>query len=348
MSNFVRMGNKYADPVTGNMMTVTGVRDGIVSFDNDTNIPVSQIEAYRFLGNNTPDEIPEGHFDVVDGRLRYDGSDIKCGTLRIREIVAPCSRGVTVLVEGKDSGVDLKFYDLYNDRFVDLIHVDGNIHTLWRGTDVDCALLLRRRERPVKVGEEEFVSVTESVVIVNSGEVYDGEWMREANLGGSVEAVFEEETENGKIIVLAATSDHAFIKKTDEDGNTFFVEGDGRYVTRQFVIRVEHQECGDEFSAFMRAFGTDEKPVRLEPVHDGFGSLVIVTEGEIVYTNVGYNGARRARGKDVVKTFIDHRHLVRLEAGDTINTFVLCNDSHEIVKITVTKTRDRGYVTEIV
>ena len=347
MSDFVRMGNKYADPVTGNMMTVTGVRDGIVFFQNGASTPIDNIDVYRYVGNDTPDDTPDGVFDVVGGVLRYAGKDISCGTLRVREVVSPCKRGAVVIVEGLETGHDLFFYDLYEDRFRKLLHEDGELRPVWKDGDVDCALILARKETPVKDGEEMHTSVSERLFIVNSGRIYDEETLFDANFGGPVNVICKKNDDNNAVVVLTATSNQEFVTRyTEGNSIAFCSEEDGKYVTRQFVIRVKHEETGDVFAADMYEFGTASRPIRIQPVYDGNNSVIIVTDDEILYTNIGY-AARRARGKDVVKAFLNSPYLVRLEPGRTKNVFVLCDEDHKITKITVTKTEDRGYVTEI-
>ena len=342
---FARKGDVYLDTIGGTIITVVKADNGMVVFDNGATVKEDAMETYVFQKNDEGFEIPQkDDVSLDDGVLYWRGRPISSGTLKIEKILAPVPGGAIMAVAGKDgTGTDVFRYNVFEDRFTKLFHEAGTIQVLF--CDKDVVFLLGREEAAIKVEENEFTSVSERVYLVKDGHldtVYDAE---DGNVG--TKAVCAENNDDRVSVVVSG--DKAFEEKLDEEGNPFYVETEaGKKVTRQFVITRTRDEDGDEIyaSTDMISVKTSLVPTAVKPVHDGRGSVVVVTDDEIVYTNAGYS-QRRAVGRDVVKTFKSHPYLVRLEPGTHRNVFVLANEDREIAKIVVTKTQDRGYVTEI-
>lgn len=336
-----RRGDRFIDMVTGANRTINHVLgDGGFVFDNGD--VVYDLTTYSFIGNDTEYETPDADtFRAVEGKLFCNERPVSTGTLNVLDVVMPCAGGVVLIVASKDkSAAEIFRYNMYEDRFYKIYVGGGMITTL--AVKGNAAILLSRTEEPIKVADKEYTSVRERIVTIVNGEYVNDIYVGGANTGDASVIYC-----NDEVVMFATVSTAAFIEMQDEQKNTFYVEGDGKFVTRIFRIAKVTDDDGDTYyDTGIKEIRTAARPERVDGVQDGLNALV-VTEDEIVYTNVGY-GERRAVGKDVVETVKAYPYMVRLEPGRDRNVFVLANSDRQTKKIIVTKTYDRGFDTEIV
>ena len=369
----VRPGNIYRNMVNGNFFEIAeALPDGTYrakatdGSEAEAVITEQHLECSKFVKNDHPLPTPKKSlFSVSEsGVLSYDGQVIQTGTLKIMGVLATYSGGARFLVRGLDGKtVDIFDYDAVNDHFEKLAGEFVDVTSFYEDEDGVYAYLVEKEEEFEQYVDEsqettEKATSLEQTVFFCIGKAKIQSFsMRDYPLGSFMKkTIFDEKPYQYGAradVVLEMRSSKKFERVTDVDDYTHYVvkdindEGESQFV-RQFIIEKTVQE-GEGLWVTVKENGWffDANILSITVSEDWDRSLFVITEKGIVYTNNGYF-KRVAMGPNVVEVAKKHPILVALKPGNNHNEFVLANDEYEVVTIKVTKTEDRGYITEIV
>ena len=354
----MRTGSIYVNMLTGKTVTITELNDDRIVFDDGTAVRPEQMNCFKFIENTEPMPIPTG-FSVIGEKLMHDGEKVEGGTIRFKEVVGAYSGGVLVTAYDKEgAGTELFAYDPEIDRFNKVIRSVSEIKKVYEDPENGLHVFLTRTDcehvMPAEGDNEKktVIGTEEAMFFCKNGVIF-----KSVHANTDYAAMF------GEIVLTAQTRDDVtvLVMKTnqylkpavDEDGCDFLVEekSPDKTFVHEFVIEQLDLPFDDEEDGFYYEIDRYQTEVRgeildIRVVAGMNNSLLIINDKGITFTNNGYH-KRCAMGPEVVETASMYPYLVDLKAGTHVNEFVLANDMYETVRIKVTKTHDRGYVTEI-
>lgn len=368
-----RLHDKFVDMTDGHKVELKEITQNsltdntavyVLSDMQGKEIRTSDLTCFRFVGNDTPMPKPDPKNIVVrNGKLFVNNVKMESGELFIEELlqVGEDTLLLSVQAKNKKNASELFRYYISDDKFLNLSHnysVDGeNKKVSYERVcgDVDSDFICLKAITAISVeysieteGSTEMrvaTQLSESAVFFEKcyicADAYD-------SLPGTskVDQFVGIDGEMVLLFAFASTNEevegHRGIFKTipREDGKALYIE---------VVINLEY-DTEEEKEKLMFSVNKlhdmllSSKGVRI--THDGRNSLLIFGEDSIVYTNNGYT-PRVAKGKDIVEAVKRYPIFVSLEPGTRHNTFVFSNANYETIRISVTKTNDRGFVTSI-
>ena len=304
-----------------------------------------------------PAELSAGDVVVSNGRMEICGNPVECGTLYVNKVAAVVPGGVIVEVRSKDgTGIDLKFYDVDEDRFVrmtsdkdaaDLVYQDGKVTAfiVEKKTDVKIPVNNDDDEDEDEDGDtyECAVAIDRSLRFYKNGQ---GIKMIDGVFGDLVDTRKE-----GTSDVMLFATDNGYRDVYDTSGYPVTIADDAiaGEDTRTVKVVVSHDENGDawvEEPAYRVFHGRI-----LDTMYGVDGNYVFITDCDAIVNMNTEKGRfyRTACGKDVVDAVRRYPVPVGIDVPvptKTVFTFTT-EDMTSICTITVDKTRDRGYVTKI-
>lgn len=359
MKKMVRKEDQFKSMIDG---TIKVVKDysketGEVQFYDGT--IAKSLGAYKFLGNDTPYPIiPKDRIAVYDGKLSIDGEDVEVGTLYIQKVLATRTDNILLLVRGLDEEFsDIFEYTISEDKFRKLyseinaakeVYADKDI-TVFKFSSDFPKIVEKYDEETGEVTEVNYVSVEDRLYFY-SDDINVGTRSENIPIG---ELVIGENRQNDIILVFA--SDDDLVYSNDQNGYEFAYldkRKTGKNLYELYISKgyYGHDDSEKEYLLssvpFEFEFEINEEILDIKLTHDENRSLLVITENGIIYTNNEFS-PRHAKGKDIVETALAFPYFVSLKPGHQHNEIVLANKYGETKTIKVTKTQDRGYITEI-
>lgn len=359
----VRKNDRFESLIDGKerLVDLIDKSTGDVVFDDG--LKVSDLTAFNYLGNDTPIVIKNEDIVINDGKLTVEDNEIEVGTLKIKKAISTIRENkILLLVDSlKENYFDVFEYDVKEDSFFKVLREITSIEKLYDCEQGEIYLVDKVEKREIEVineetGEYEKTNIEEfsnNVFVYDKvNRLYDNIIGLENPLGS---LSTKKETENKLVLVYRSkkgfedvidASDYRYPVLCDlEDKNEIVTE---LIFNKELDEYTESEE--DEEYVFVgvdvETFDVKDEIVEIQCTYRNNESLLIITEGGIIFTNNGYY-PRVARGKDVFEAAIQHPYFVRLKPGTRYNEFVLANKQGEVVTISVTKTDDRGFVTSI-
>ena len=300
-----------------------------------------------------PVALNEEDIAVSEGRLFVCGEPVECGTLHIVEVAAVIPTGAILRVRSKDGkGIDLKFYDVDGDIFHDMTSGKDEAQLVYQDEAVTAFLVLKKDQvkLPADEEDEEDAEDITATAVDRSLRFYEG-W-RGIKMIPNVYGDLTDRRKDGDADVLLFTTDDGLKDVYDVYGDRVMVEDDETAGTETRMVKVVISRDDDrKVQIGAPVFRTFHGRV-LETMYGADGNYVFVTDRDaIVNTNIVGTFYRTAVGRDVVKAVQGHPVPVSVNVPDgnrakTIFIFAT-EDGANVCRITVEKTRDRGFVTKI-
>lgn len=296
-----------------------------------------------------PEVLASGDVKIFGGKMEIYGEPIECGTLHINKAVAFMPGGLIVEVRAKNGeGVDLKFYDLEKDRFFPLTAGKDSAVLVYQRDEVTGFLVKEEKEAELPADNDDDDATVKTASVDQSLRFY-----RNAERIGFVPDVFGQLTDSQldeeKDVLLFVTDD-GLKEETDVWGRRVFIP-DGASageVTRAVMVTVDYDDEEDTVSVSPIARKFNGRV--LDTLYGVDGNYVFVTDRDTaVNTNIQGHFYRMASGRDVVDAVRHYPVPVSVDvpvAPKTVFVFAT-EDTQHLCRITVEKTRDRGYVTKI-
>lgn len=363
-----RLNDQYVDLVTGKKVEL---KRQINSFDNGiiyvlldqqgNEIRTSELTCFRFVGNDSPlPKMDPEDIVIKNGKLSIGEVEVECGELYIEELLQIAERNLLLLVQAKnkEKGSELFRYNISDDKFLKLSQNSEK-----ENQKVTYERIYGRVDDDfVCIKESETVSTEYSVEIEGTTEIKSASKQTEAaffyekcfyyadiyeSLPGTSEIKRFTSCDKKDILLFSFISLNTLVEGYDDIFETVPRE-DGKALYLELSIEYEYDEEEEKEKLFFSVdmlrnilFSDD-----ILLTHDGRNSILIIGEDTIVYSNNGYS-PRMAKGKDIVNVVKAYPSFVTLEPGTHHNTFVFANKNYETVRISVTKTDDRGFTTSI-
>lgn len=350
------------------LVPVVKTEDGYEKAGEPYIVPEETFDDIFTVIEKAPARTPEtGEFTCQGGKLFLNGKAVETGTLHIEKVLNPAVGGVYLIVTSlkkTDDGQDLHdlfFYNMYEDKFNKLAAGYKVIRAVYEKEDVTGFLLTGEYIETIEAvngdneyDEEETEMKAYNMTFENFRVYRSGrEIFRDVvSLAVPTETVEVTKTLDGDDVIILTTS-----KGTETaisaDGEKLEVPTPERDGKRTMFTLYTFSEKEDKYGDMrLRIFGNVVKVngriVKILAAPDG--NFVLVTDAkEVVHTNLGYF-KRVAKGSDVVAAVERYPHPLWLEVdSDPVDTtiFTFADDSYGVCTIKVTKTRDRGFVTEI-
>lgn len=339
----MRKFDKYLDVITNEVKIVEDVTGDKVYF-TDGSMMKNPI-CYRFLGNDTPEPVPEDVF-IEDGKMTIAGKEIQTGSLYVKDVVVRYPGNVIVTVCAKEDNdfVELRRYSVAEDRFHKLpdMPLFSSLDVVWQEGELWAAHMTAKHPFSIENedGEKkEGVQIHDLVAVFDKDSVLKA--VRSSETGYLAGAVAKVDRD-----VIVFTSHEKLVPF--EDSNYVVPEsGDNTFVT-ELVIHVPDPEVEDDAPSAAFHMTTFRGAVhQITVCNTDQKSLLLVGDEAFVYTNNGHH-MRFAPGKEAVSAALAYPYVVRMEVEHESRTkFVLANDLYETVIVNVDRTSDRGYVVDV-
>lgn len=339
----VKKGDIYRSFIDGKERVVetVGSSTGEVTFDDG--LVIKNMSAFEFFGCIEQNiQLSKEDVVVLEGKLLINDEEIEVGTLYVEKMLSVKFKNrvlllVKSLIENKH---DIFEYRLDQDRFNKIVEGISGVKEVCLEDDG---------------GEEKFVEVEWEE---NSLFIYS-----EDSDFGNTESVFIEkplgELKETRVdegyTIMVFVSDKDIEIQHDVYDECYWTTNDKSNVVTEVVLtkRIESiygKDEDDEEDKYVYK-DYDINSFVIEDLEDAKitylnNSLLLITKDGICFTNNGFS-PRYAKGQDVLDVVKDYPYIVRLEPGKVHNEFVFANESGEVATVKVTKTSDRGYVTEI-
>lgn len=351
-----RMYDVMKNMIDGKTVVIDHIdKDGKVTFTDGTT--ANNLAIYRFIKNDTELPTPQ-EITVQEGKLLLEGQEIETGTLYIEKVLTVSPGKILLIVKSMTEGKkDIFAYHIEEDAFKKVLGPVDEVEKLYEnGVTVFATTVKTTHDVEVEDAETGDVKTVEEEGVSQRFFIYKDEIYTKGELAVPVHAFEAKEIDN-KIILVARTKER-YEEKVNAMGEAFLTVAEkekGETIvglvihtsTMSFEIIEEVTEDKvyiEDLTIHVQT--VDEEIKHIEYVHDDRDSLLIITEEGFIYTNNEYAN-RVAKGKEVVEAAMAHPHLIRLHPGRARNVFELANKAGDIVKVSVTKTKDRGYITEV-
>ena len=301
-----------------------------------------------------PVELSMNDVAVIDGRMEIFGEKVECGTLYINRAVAVMPGGVIIEVRSKDGeGIDLKFYDVKADRFSRMTSDKDAAELVYQDGDITAFLVEKTSDVNIPVeskdGEDGVEMYTLETAVDRSLRFYKkaaGIKMAE-NVYGTLKDIRRDGTDD----VLLFATDDGFKKAKDADGYPVVIMDDSLAgkTTRAVKVTISHDEDGEPLVGNPAYRNFDGRI--LDTMYGADGNYVFIVSGDaVINMNTARGGSFRAAvGRDVVDMVNKYPVPVSIDVpSDPVTVFVFAKeDMTGLCRITVEKTRDRGFVKKI-
>lgn len=361
-------GFTYKDLISGEVLTVAAVEEGLITFDNG--LEVTSLDAFDPVNTTVnPELLSDKKVESKSGLLYIGGEKVETGTLYIEEVLLYNSPRVVLKVRSLNKGYsEIRVYNVIDDKFFDpaiqfqnmeQVFSDGAVH-IFKFSNVD-KTTIDIEEVNLKQLKKDYPSVSvnisdEDVVFSNTSEIYV------LFYNGFVETSFDFGKQTTVHSVGQVGNDIVLVYQFDTSETTVELPS-----TVVYADETGRNQVGELMFTAVTSIGEDEEviidgytgkfkdiPLRegdalegVTVVNDGRKSLLLITENGFIYTNNEFH-PRHAEGPVAKKAIEEYPHFVKLEAGRSRNVFVLANDKREVVKLEVVKTSDRGYTTNLI
>lgn len=281
----------------------------------------------------------------TDRAMYIDGARIGTGSLVLKDILGTVKGGVIAAADAKEGrGKDLFFYSIAEDRFYKISTGWDTYYMVENGSEK--FVIFAQNRYPVTLPDGE--NTKEATAVESRICFYDGGCLvDEASIHGSTPSLpllYKFHDEDGSF-AFAIVSDRPLVPAETTDGDRVMIEGEKDGYATAVIFDSHNVYMSNEISFPCR---------RLDGClfEKATGNFVFVTDEGIVHSNIGH-GARIANGSDVLNAVASHPVPVKLDVPNPSHcSFYFCNEAGDgevpdVVKISVEKTRDRGYITEI-
>lgn len=359
----VRKNDRFESLIDGKERLVDLIDKSTGNVVFDDGLRVSDLTAFNYLGNDTPIVIKDEDVIINDGKLTVKDNEIEVGTLKIKKTISTIRENkILLLVDSlKESYFDVFEYDVKEDSFSKVLREITSIEKLYDCEQGEIYLVDKVEKREIEVINEETGGYEKNNIeeFTNDVFIYDKANRLYDNIIGLDNPlgflVTKKESDDKTVLVFRSkkgfedvidANDYSYPVLCDlEDKNEIVTELIFNKALDEYAESEEDEEY--VFVGFdVETFDIKDEIVEIKCTYKNNESLLIITEGGIIFTNNGYY-PRVAKGKDVFEAAIKHPYFVRLNPGTRHNEFVLANKQGEVVTISVTKTDDRGFVTSI-
>lgn len=311
-----------------------------------------------------PKKVPDvSKVNLINGEFYVDGKRVSTGSLQITDILGVIPDGIIVSVKSRSAGrADIFLYNTYDDRFAklaeavdrhSLVYINGDLFGLLLETDHKIKVLNDKDELVDAVASESEIRF------------YHGECLsrifriKEAGnlVGDNATLIPSCSTIDGKDVFAILSQDfYEYAPNVRDEDECEYDDDDYDEDDCDYIVR--HNP--DSTHAVIFTVGNDitmngitfRGTVRDHSFEKGTGNFLFLTDDSIIHTNIGH-GYRVASGSDVVNTFKTHPVSVKLcVPSPSYCEFYLSTEedrdgNRKYAKVSVSKTRDRGYVTKI-
>lgn len=363
-----RLNDQFVDMTSGKKVELkrklNSFDEGIiyVLLDQQGNeIRESELTCFRFVGNDTP--LPKMDPDdivIKNGKLFIGEAEVQCGELYIEELLQLAEEYLLLSVQAKnkENGSELFRYNISDDKFLKLSQNSEKENRkvtygrIYGRVDDDFVCIKERTVVSTEYSvETEGATETKSASKQTEAAFFYEKCFYYANVYESLPGTSEikrfTSCDNKDILLFSFISSNKQVEGYDDIFETVPRE-DGKALYLELAIEYEYDEEEEKeklnFSVDMLRNILFSDDILL--THDGRNSILIIGDDAIVYSNNGYS-PRMAKGKDIVNVVKTYPSFVTLEPGTHHNTFVFANKNYETVRISVTKTDDRGFTTSI-
>lgn len=281
----------------------------------------------------------------TDRAMYIDGVRIGTGSLVLKDILGTVKGGVIATADAKDDdGKDLFFYSIAEDRFYKISTGWDTYYMVENGNEKFVVFMQNRYPVTLPDGEntKEATAVESRVCFYDGGRLVD-----ESDIHGSTSSlpILYKFRDANDTLTFAIVSDRPLVPAETTDGDRVMIEGEKDGYATAAIFSIPGFCVFNEISFPCR---------RLDGClfEKATGNFVFVTDEGIVHSNLGH-GARIAGGADVLEAVASHPVPVKLDVPNPSHcSFYFCSAAEDgevpdVVKISVEKTRDRGYITEI-